>query len=150
MMEFNQTPFLLRQLIKWAIFEQFYTFFILKFHLNEWNDLLTCKVNWVDKLFTWSRASPNSRFNRRTSFACLSSAEPYNDEPPDINDAVLPWAVNWNRYRWVWVSFFFFYPCHSFVCIFQYKILIKWWTLNSIIRKQTVIELTVIIFLWIC
>lgn len=43
---------------------------------------------------TCSRASHNSRFNRRTSAACRSSAvEPYNDEPPDSNDAALPCTV---------------------------------------------------------
>lgn len=52
--------------------------------------LLTFVDNWVDKLITCSRASFNSRFKRRTSFNCLSSVEPYNDEPPDSNDAALP------------------------------------------------------------
>lgn len=55
--------------------------------------LLTLDDNWPDKLIICSRASHNSRFKRRTSFACRSSAEPYNDEPPDINDAALPCTV---------------------------------------------------------
>lgn len=52
--------------------------------------VLTLDDNWLDKLITCSRASHNSRFRRRTSFAWRSSVEPYNDEPPDINDAALP------------------------------------------------------------
>lgn len=55
--------------------------------------LLTFDDNWLDKLITCSRASHNSRFNRRTSLAWRSSVEPYNDEPPDINDAALPCTV---------------------------------------------------------
>lgn len=40
---------------------------------------------------TCSRASHNSRLRRRTSFACRSSVvDPYNDEPPDSNEAALP------------------------------------------------------------
>lgn len=57
------------------------------------NCLLTFVDNWLDRLCTWSRASPNSRFKRRTSWACRSSDEPYIDEPPDTNDAALPCTI---------------------------------------------------------
>lgn len=56
--------------------------------------LLTFDDSWLDKLITCSRASHNSRFKRRTSLTWRSSAEPYNDEPPDINDAALPCTVS--------------------------------------------------------
>ena len=57
--------------------------------------VLTFVDSWLDKLITCSRASVNSRFNRRTSFACRCSSviDPYIDEPPDMSDIWLPWAV---------------------------------------------------------
>lgn len=61
--------------------------------------LLTFDDNWLDKLNTCSRASTSSRFKRRISLVWRSSAwlEPYNDDPPDINDAALPCTVNNQR-----------------------------------------------------
>lgn len=55
--------------------------------------VLTLVDNWLDRLCTWSRASPSSRFKRRTSMACRSSVDPYIDEPPDTNDVALPCAT---------------------------------------------------------
>lgn len=58
--------------------------------LNYSQNVLTFVDSWLDKLITWSLASDNSLFNRRTSFACRSSAEPYRELPPDSKDAALP------------------------------------------------------------
>lgn len=57
-----------------------------------WYSLLTLFVTWLDKLITCSRASFSCRFKCRISFAWRSSAELYSDEPPESNDAALPWA----------------------------------------------------------
>lgn len=54
-------------------------------------NVLTLVESWLDRLMTCSRASHNSRLRRRTSAAWRSSAvDPYNDEPPDSNEAALP------------------------------------------------------------
>jgi len=65
--------------------------------------LLTFVDNWLDKLITCSRASVNSRFKRRTSFACRCSSvvEPYIEEPPDMSDIWLPCTENNVEYKFI-------------------------------------------------
>lgn len=68
-------------------------------YTSKWKDfILTLFVTWLDKLKTCSRYSLNWRLRCRISFAWRSSAELYSDDPPDSNDAALPWAeIGWKR-----------------------------------------------------
>lgn len=68
------------------------------------SQVLTLVDNWLDKLMTCSRASVNSRFSLRTSFAwrCSSVVDPYIDDPPDMSEIWLPCAVGERNGNWFW------------------------------------------------